>query len=366
MRCWTTTPSTVSAPPTFTASPYSNLDGTSGTVLTFGPGVSPCFAAGTHIHTRRGEVAVEDLQVGDLALIASGEARPIIWLGHRSVDCRHHPKPVDVHPVRVSADAVGPRCPQRDLLLSPDHSLFIDGMLIPVRYLLNGATIVQEPADSVSYWHVELEHHDVLLAEGLPCESYLDTGNRGAFANGGPATHAHPDFALKVWDAEACAPLVVSGPRLEAVRGKLLNRLPLLGYSLTEEPELRFLADGRGPIEQQSFGHWQCLALPDDTAVLRIASRQAVPSEIDPASIDCRRLGFALTRMRLDGEPLPLDDPRLLRGWHAPEPGFRWTDGSAELDVSGASIVELQFAPIALRYPVGRQPASQPGIMHAA
>ena len=62
--------------------------------------------------------------------------------------------------------------PRRDLLLSPDHAVFVDGVLIPVRYLLNGATDRAGAGGSGStYWHVELESHDVLLAEGLPARA---------------------------------------------------------------------------------------------------------------------------------------------------------------------------------------------------
>ncbi|MBN9509467.1 MAG: Hint domain-containing protein [Alphaproteobacteria bacterium] len=86
-------------------------------------------------------------------------------------------------------------CQARDLRLSPDRAVFVDGALVPVRYLLNGTTIVQEPPQSVSYFHPELDAHDVLRADGLPCESYLDTGNRGASANGGTLAQTHPDFA---------------------------------------------------------------------------------------------------------------------------------------------------------------------------
>src|ERR1019366_10641252 len=57
------------------------------------------------------------------------------------------------------------------------------GVLIPIRYLVNGRSIAQEARDEVTYWHVELARHDILLAEGLPAESYLDTGNRDAFAD---------------------------------------------------------------------------------------------------------------------------------------------------------------------------------------
>jgi len=58
--------------------------------------------------------------------------------------------------------------------------VFVDGVLIPIRYLINGCTIAQEPRSEVRYFHVELTRHSVVLAEGLACESYLDTGNRAA------------------------------------------------------------------------------------------------------------------------------------------------------------------------------------------
>jgi collagen type I alpha len=142
-----------------------------------------CFAAGTRIATPNGGVAVESLRPGDLVLLARGGAARVQWLGHRHVDCRRHPRRHDVLPVRVRAHAFGPDLPARDLLLSPDHSVHVDGMLIPVRHLINGRTIAQEAVAEITYHHVELLAHDVLLAEGLPCETYLETGNRAAFAD---------------------------------------------------------------------------------------------------------------------------------------------------------------------------------------
>ena len=140
-----------------------------------------CFAAGTRIATPDGEVAVEHLRPGDDVRLASGDAAEVRWVGHRRVRCAQHPRPHDVFPVRIRAGAFAPGQPTRDLRLSPDHAVMVDGALIPVRYLLNGASIAVEPVGEVTYHHVELERHDVLLAEGLPAESFLDTGNRTAF-----------------------------------------------------------------------------------------------------------------------------------------------------------------------------------------
>lgn len=118
-------------------------------------------------------------------MTASGAFRPIKWLGHRNIDCRSHPDPYAVMPLRIAAHALASNRPARDLFVSPGHSICIDMLgevLIPASSLVNGTTIIQEDVDSVTYWHVELDTHDIILAENLPCESYLDMGNRGFFA----------------------------------------------------------------------------------------------------------------------------------------------------------------------------------------
>ena len=100
----------------------------------------------------------------------------------------------------------------------------------------------------------------------------------------------------------------------------------------------------------------------DGAATLRLASLHAVPAECNPAGTDCRRLGVALTQLRLDDTSVPLDDARFVAGWHTSELGLRWTNGAGLLDVGGASVVELRLAATALRYAV---PARADRIMAA-
>jgi autotransporter passenger strand-loop-strand repeat protein len=178
----------------------------------------PCFVAGTRIATETGEVRVEELQPGDRVMLHDGRVAPIVWIGHRQVDCARHSGPALVWPVRVAAGAFGPGQPRRDLFLSPDHAIFVTDVLIPVKHLINGTSIVQVVTPDVAYFHVELSAHDVLIAEGLPTETYLDTGDRSNFANGGGAIRLHPDFSARVWEGRGYAPLIVTGPKLEAVR----------------------------------------------------------------------------------------------------------------------------------------------------
>ena len=199
-------------------------------------GSLPCFAAGTRIATPAGEAAVEHLTAGDIVSLTDGSEAAITWIGHRVVDAARHPAPRSVWPVRVASDAFGPGRPHRDLFLSPDHAVFIDDVLVPVKYLINGTSIVQVAVDAVTYYHIELAEHDILLAEELPVESYLDIGDRAHFENGGEAITLFPDFSSRrpdhacLWEAWGRAPLVVHGAALERARARL-RRPPAVARS---------------------------------------------------------------------------------------------------------------------------------------
>lgn len=306
-----------------------------------------CFTAGTRILTAHGEVAVENLTAGDKVMTTRGLS-PVIWIGHRHLDCRHHPRPWDVLPVRVAQGAFAPGLPRRALTLSPDHAVFVDGVLIPVRYLINGATIVQEAATSVRYFHVELAHHAVLLAEGLACESFLDTGNRAAFANGGTAIEMIPDFARSVWATGGCAPLITEGPALLAARQRLFVRALATGHELEDDPALHLLADGNVVWPHLvAPGRYRFAVGPSRT--LRLVSHAAILAETRPDIRDHRRLGVMVTRIaRRRGKAwrnLPLKTIEG-SGWHEVEGRgrWRWTDGDAALPVAATSAMELDIS----------------------
>lgn len=317
-------------------------DGTGGVELVY---EAACMATGTLIATEDGDRAIETLQTGENVVTATGALRPVRWVGYRSVDLRRHPRPHDVMPVRVQAHALAAGCPARDLILSPDHALFIDGALVPVRYLINGTSVAQETAERITWWHVELDTHDVIYAEGMPTESYLDTGNRGAFTNAGPehVIQAHPKFARGVWEAKSCAPLVTDGPVLASARQTLLDRLPALGHVVAHDPDLRFAWAGQA-LQPQQFGEWVCLVTPQAQGALRLRSRTVQPAALECDGKDWRVLGVALEALRVDGDDVALDAPCFAGGWLEVEPGLRWSTGDATLHVPADSVVEMRFA----------------------
>jgi hypothetical protein len=203
-----------------------NVSNTITTLKVSGVQAAACYAAGTRIKTETGEIAVEHLAAGDIVQAHFAGRTPIVWIGHRHVDCKHHPEPAKVWPVMISAHAFGPRMPHTDVVLSPDHAVFIDDVLIPIKCLINGETVRQLKVDTVTYYHLELPEHDVLLAEGMPAESYLENGDRAVFDNAGGLVALHPDFGTRRWEALGCAPLVVTGAKLAAAVASLRARSP--------------------------------------------------------------------------------------------------------------------------------------------
>jgi hypothetical protein len=145
-----------------------------------------CFAAGTLIATPDGECTVEDLKIGDLVTTADGRTVPVKWIGRQTVHKIFTPAE-RFTPVRFAAGALGNSLPHTDLVLTADHALILDGLAINASALVNGTTIAFEPVanlpERVTYYHIETEDHDVILANGAAAETYVDYIGRRAFDN---------------------------------------------------------------------------------------------------------------------------------------------------------------------------------------
>jgi len=295
-----------------------------------------CYAAGTLIRTPRGDVAVQDLRVGDLVVTASGEKRPIVWLGHTLVNCAARPNPREAWPVRIAADAFGPGKPSRDLYVSPAHSICVDcvgEVMIDAQRLVNGATITRAPVDEIDYWHVELERHDVLLANDLPAESYLAMGNREFFVD-----RAGVDRGSDYGDADFCRPRANDGPVLAAVRAQLEAQALRLGYRAEIDPEPRLVVDGVDVASIGAEGVAVFLA-PKSAQDVRLVSSSFVPCDDLGLNDDARRLGLCVYGLSLsDGRvanQIALTDRALADGFFAEEGAdgcdWRWTRGEMAL-----------------------------------
>jgi Hint domain len=314
-------------------------------------------ATGTLIATPVGDMPVETLRAGDEVLaFEDGQrvAQPLRWVGRLMVDLARHPSPGRAAPVRIAAGALAPDLPARDLLLSPDHAVLLGGALVQAQALRNGATVAQDMApERRIYAHLELPRHGMLLAEGMPAESYLDTGNRSQFATGRPARGLAPDLAgapsaaaLAVWKARGYAPVRLDRATIFPLHAAVRERAGALGWSLTGDPALSVLADDVAvPLARFAPDHFQA-RLPAGTRFVRLVSRCFVPADLDARVQDRRPLGIAVRGLRLAGRALP--PTAFGRGWHLSEPEWRWTNGDARLTLGAppdAATLELRIAP---------------------
>ncbi|MBV8736782.1 MAG: Hint domain-containing protein [Alphaproteobacteria bacterium] len=213
-----------------------------------------CFLKGTTIRTADGGRKVEDLAVGDLLPTVFGGIRPIQWIGRYPFKKSDPAKAWvrDVLPVRVARSALGPDVPYADLYLTKPHSLFIDGVLVPVCNLINGTTITLYDAsalDELEYFHIKLERHDVIYAEGAPCDTLLNVDDNAVnFAEYlrqyGPPTSEDipcapwlgygPCIELASRFRSAISPWIDRRQKLDIIRDKLEER----GIALLQQSEL--------------------------------------------------------------------------------------------------------------------------------
>ncbi len=144
-----------------------------------------CLLRGTAILTDRGPIAIERLEIGDLVLTNSGAFKKIIGIGRNTFGTNSRGQwDANIAPVCITRSAISDGVPQRNLYLSPHHAVFIDGYLVPARYLVNDLSIVQgvpQELDILEYFHVECEQHEVIYAEGAAVESLRLTQGRETY-----------------------------------------------------------------------------------------------------------------------------------------------------------------------------------------
>jgi hypothetical protein len=208
-----------------------------------------------------------------------------------------------------------------------------------------------------------------VLAENVPAETYLDTGNRAFFSNAGLALILHPEFVvnagLRCWETDACAPLAVGADQVQPIWQRLADRAVAQGHArrlaaTTMDADIHLVADGQRIDAITVLGGFYSFVVGVGIQRLSLVSRSVIPQLYTPYVDDPRGLGVAARRITLHGATglgamgridFPADHPALCRGWHAPERGsgmvWRWTNGHADLPFhcySGLTLVEISVA----------------------
>ncbi|MGV4856966.1 membrane protein [Acetobacter indonesiensis] len=316
--------------------------------------IGACFLAGSMIRTTSGEVAVEDIHIGDEVIAFDWRSntdvvRPVVWVGKTHVNIRHGmPDDEAGWPVRILKDAIADGVPYKDMLITSEHCLFFKDRFVPVRMLVNGVSIFYDKSiSSYDYYHVETEQHSVITADGMLTESYLDTGNRSSFRQEGKIATLRG--AVKSWEDDAGAPLGVERSFVEPLfraiewrEDKVSKEQVPAVVELTNDPDLHLVTETGAvirPMRRTSQDY--SFMLPPGTRSVHVVSRASRPSDVIGPFVDDRRyMGVAVGEVRLFCAKEQFDITSHLRtekpqGWHADMgwQGAAWTDGNAILSL---------------------------------
>jgi len=313
-------------------------------------GVEICFLTGTLISTDNGDLPVETLRVGQqVVALVNGERtlRDVVWVGRKHTTVRAELSDDEAgYPVRVLQGALGDGVPYKDLLVTPEHSLFLDGQFVPARMLVNGRNVFYDCSiTSYDYFHVETAEHSVIVADGALTESYLDTGNRRSFRQDGTVVSLSTGKS-RSWEHDAAAKLTVERSTVEALYRQIEARALAAGLGLvaqqpavTDDADLHLVAD-KGQIIRKSrdANGTVMFMIPAGVETVRLVSRTSRPSDaIGPFVDDRRQLGVLVGEVTFfDSNRTSTIDTHLttdaLEGWDVQEASaVRWTNGSAVL-----------------------------------
>ncbi|MDI2091892.1 Hint domain-containing protein [Commensalibacter oyaizuii] len=310
----------------------------SGWTLNEFPPEIKCFLKGTEIETPSGKKNVEELKVGDdIITIHNGNkvVKKITSILNQKVIANH----IDKLPIRIYKSAIAENVPYKDLLVTPEHCLYIDGQFIPARMLVNGRSIIQDTSfNTYDVYHIETEEHSIVIADGMLTESYLNTDiqvNEFMTVKG-----------QKTWEKDAAAPLNTSRDFAETIykqieeRAKLQN-LPDIRqhYELTSDHGLYLTTSTGKKLEAlRTTDNYIMFRIPSNVDKVTLHSFSSRPSDVIGPYIDDRRnLGVLVGDISLsDGNENYVIDTHLntssLLGWSVIETSnCRWTLGNAEL-----------------------------------
>lgn len=168
--------------------------------------IIPCFTADTLIATPRGERRAQDLRLGDKVLTRDNGIQTITWAGHKTMTMRNIAVTDDMRPIRISKGAFGPNCPERDMIVSPNHRILIgtgSEVLAAAKDLIHLPGISALRSDMVTYIHFMCAQHEIVFSDGLWTETFQPN-----------------DHALHGIDAAQRAELFALFPELTKVDGR--------------------------------------------------------------------------------------------------------------------------------------------------
>lgn len=323
------------------------------------PAYVPCFVEGTEIMTPQGPRLVQDIAPGDETRDPQGKTHKVVWVRHKTISSAVDQ--INNRVIIMRAHAISHRVPSHDLYVTGDHCVSLSGVLFPVRMLVNDLSIVEASLQPYTVYHIETAEHSLLLANGMACESYLDTGNRDSFVS--QSTRA--PSPVKSWETDSVLPLQTSSeigkPIYDQIKARAEKTQQMMRQTRSEDvarPQTITIVDQNGQtlsvLEEKS--NLATIRLHEDTRSIFIRSSTFSPYKKIGAYVDDRRhLGVLVGEITLH---LPHDTLKFRQhlessdfsGWHQIEDGDkRWTNGAGAIvlpdeAIGLASAVTIPYA----------------------
>ncbi|ARW10056.1 Hint domain-containing protein [Acetobacter ascendens] len=334
-----------------------------------------CFLKDSLIKTENGSVPVQNIVPGEMISVfinGAEEQKEVVWAGTAHVVVNANlPEDQAGYPVRILKDAFAENVPCKDMLITSEHCLFVEGSFVPARMLVNSRSIYYDTTiTSYDYYHIETEKHSVIMADGILTESYLDTGNRRNFRQTGKVIRI--GGKQKNWQKDAAAPLGVQREFVEPIFQKIEERAKALGINthaapkvLIEDPDIKLITNNGATIYPfKKSDNTYSFMLPAGVKSVRVASRSSRPSDvIGPFVNDRRQMGVAVGKIYFNSlrvlqqvtEHLAPSKPE---GWH--DMGWTdcaWTDGNAVLPLHNIMTSKMGILSLEIR-------AAGPYVLH--
>lgn len=307
-----------------------------------------CFLAGTFIRTQQGMKRIEDIVPGDLVYSLTHnniwQLRQVIWAGRQTATvAAYKPDDLSGYPVCIRKNAFEEGVPFADLYVTAEHCMFFDDCFVPIRLLVNGKTIFYDRSfTTYEYYHIEIEEHSIIAANGALSESYLDTGNRHYFTS--QALSHVASSGIKNWNKDAAARLITQRGGVKAIFDQLNCRADQLSIQpvgqkqeRTSNPNLYLITDDRSKIIPTEVTDKEVLfELPSTVKNVRLISKTYRPCDVLGSFVDNRHvLGVMVGNVSVSSETQKQNiDVHLsggdLSGWlPQSQPNARWTSGNA-------------------------------------
>lgn len=308
-----------------------------------------CFLKDSLIKTKNGYMPVQDIAPGEMVSVFiddKEEQKEVVWAGTAHVVVNANlPEDQAGFPVHILKNSISENVPFKDILITPEHCLFVEGKFVPARMLVNGRSIYYDTTiTSYDYYHIEAEKHSVIMADGVLTESYLDTGNRRNFRQVGKVIKI--GGKQKNWHKDAAAPLGVQRDFVEPIFQKIKERAKDLGIenraapkNLIKDPDLKLITNSGATIYPfKKSKNIYSFMLPAGVESVRVVSRSSRPCDtIGPFVDDRRQMGVAVGKIhfgsiRVSQQVQEHLAPSKPEGWH--DMGWQdcaWTDGNAFL-----------------------------------